>query len=81
VVILNSQPMSFYTPSQLIQDAKRHKIAMLPIAINSCDWRHKFEYFNSVPALRLGLCLIKGISESSAIEAVKVRQKKALQEY
>ncbi|MFT6408187.1 MAG: error-prone DNA polymerase [Arenicella sp.] len=74
--ILNSQPMGFYTPSQLIQDAKRHNIVVLPICINSSDWQHKLEYLNAMPALRLGICLIKGIRQSSAIAAVNARQKK-----
>lgn len=74
--ILNSQPMGFYSPSQLIQDAKRHNIVVLPICINNSDWHHKLEYLNATPALRLGLCLVKGIRESAAIEAVKSRQKK-----
>jgi len=74
--ILNSQPMGFYSPSQLIQDAKRHNIVVLPICINNSDWQHKLEYRNAEPALRLGLCLVKGVRESSAIEAVTSRQKK-----
>jgi error-prone DNA polymerase len=72
--ILNSQPMGFYTPSQLIQDAKRHNIVVLPICINNSDWQHKIEYANGTSALRLGLCLVKGIRQSSAIDAVKARQ-------
>ncbi|MFT5790490.1 MAG: DNA polymerase III alpha subunit [Shewanella sp.] len=66
--------MGFYTPSQLIQDAKRHNIVVLPICINSSDWQYTSEYVNGIPALRLGLSLVKGIRQSSAIGAVKARR-------
>ncbi len=39
--LLNSQPMGFYTPSQLIQDARRHGVAVLPVDVNQSDWDHR----------------------------------------
>jgi error-prone DNA polymerase len=39
--LLNSQPMGFYSPSQLIQDARRHKVTILPIDVNSSGWDHQ----------------------------------------
>ena len=36
--LINSQPMGFYSPSQLVQDAKRHNISILPADINHSDW-------------------------------------------
>ncbi|NVJ59948.1 MAG: error-prone DNA polymerase [Gammaproteobacteria bacterium] len=36
--LLNSQPMGFYSPSQLVQDAKRHGIQVLPANIHNSDW-------------------------------------------
>ncbi|MCF2946533.1 error-prone DNA polymerase [Paraglaciecola aquimarina] len=44
VGLLNSLPMGFYSASQLIQDAKRHNISVLPICINASDYQHKMEY-------------------------------------
>ena len=41
VGLLNSQPMGFYSPSQLIQDARRHGVAVLPIDVNHSDWDHQ----------------------------------------
>ncbi|MDW3190523.1 hypothetical protein R8O02_30415, partial [Vibrio sp. Vb0932] len=32
--LLNSQPMGFYSPSQLVQDARRHGVEVLPICVN-----------------------------------------------
>ena len=68
--LLNSLPMGFYSPSQLIQDAKRHNIEIRPIDVNLSNWAHSLETptatNNKQPALRLGLRLVKGINEESA---------------
>ncbi|MGB0664869.1 MAG: error-prone DNA polymerase [Pontibacterium sp.] len=42
--LLNSQPMGFYSPSQLIQDAIRHGVTVLPVDINASQWQHTLEY-------------------------------------
>src|SRR2546430_9593325 len=36
--LLNAQPMGFYTPSQLIQDARRHGVRVLPVDVRHSDW-------------------------------------------
>lgn len=72
--ILNSQPMGFYSPSQLIQDAKRHNITVLPICINNSHWEHDVEIVDGKQALRLGFCLIKGVSEHSTSLAIQSRK-------
>ncbi|RYY66159.1 MAG: error-prone DNA polymerase, partial [Chitinophagaceae bacterium] len=38
--ILNSQPMGFYQPAQLVQDARNHGVAVLPVDVNFSDWDH-----------------------------------------
>lgn len=38
--LLNSQPMGFYSPSQLIQDAKRHGVKVLPVCVHRSQWQH-----------------------------------------
>ena len=86
--LLNSQPMGFYSPAQLIQDAKRHNITVLPICINNSDWEHSLEAVNGLKAvstlkavnkpelaLRLGLGLVKGVSEKSALKVMAARRK------
>ena len=64
--LLNSQPMGFYSPSQLVQDAQRHQIKVLPIDVLHSHWDHTLEGSTHQPALRLGLRLIKGFSSRSA---------------
>jgi error-prone DNA polymerase len=60
--ILNSQPMGFYQPAQLVQDAKQHGVDIRPIDINYSAWDHKLEEQNGkYKALRLGFRQIKGI--------------------
>jgi len=41
--MLNSQPMGFYAPAQLIQDAKRHGVVVLPVDVCSSDWDSRLE--------------------------------------
>jgi error-prone DNA polymerase len=62
--LLNSQPMGFYSPSQLVQDAQRHNVVVLPPDVNHSQWDHTLE--GSQHKLRLGLRIIRGMSFSSA---------------
>jgi error-prone DNA polymerase len=57
--LLNSQPMGFYAPAQLVQDARRHGVEVLPADVNASDWDCTLEG----GALRLGLRMVKGLSE------------------
>jgi error-prone DNA polymerase len=57
--LLNSQPMGFYAPAQLVQDARRHGVEVLPPDVNASDWDCTLEG----RALRLGLRMVKGLSE------------------
>jgi error-prone DNA polymerase len=76
--LLNSQPMGFYSPSQLIQDARRHGVTVLPIDVNQSDWDHQLldsrPAPQSQPPLRLGLRLVKGLSREGAQRLVEARQ-------
>jgi error-prone DNA polymerase len=72
--LLNSQPMGFYSPSQLLQDAQRHQIEICPIDICHSNWEHSLETRGTAePAIRLGLCLIKGFSPRAAERIVSAR--------
>ena len=64
--LLNSWPMGFYPPAQLIQDARRHAVDVLPICINHSDYDHTMESYKSSYAIRLGLRLVKSFNEESA---------------
>src|SRR5437870_6895572 len=59
--LLNSQPMGFYSPSQLVQDAQRHGVEVKPPDVNLSDWDCTLEN----GALRLGLRMVKGLSEEA----------------
>ena len=61
--LLNSQPMGFYSPSQLVQDAKKHGVKVLSPDIQKSNWDCILEkYGDRKCALRLGFGLIKGLS-------------------
>jgi error-prone DNA polymerase len=62
--ILNSQPMGFYSPSVLVQDAQRHGVAVRPVDVTVSLWDCTLEARNEVPAVRLGLRMVKGLTES-----------------
>ncbi|MFT5038186.1 MAG: error-prone DNA polymerase [Flavobacteriaceae bacterium] len=69
--IMNSQPMGFYSSSQLVQDAQRHNIKVSPIDVNHSDWDHKLHVDNKLinpvkPMIILGFRIIKGLSYKAA---------------
>jgi error-prone DNA polymerase len=57
--LLNSQPMGFYAPAQLVQDARRHGVEVRPPDVQTSDWDCTLED----GALRLGLRMVGGLSE------------------
>ncbi|MDD1783191.1 error-prone DNA polymerase [Enterovibrio sp. ZSDZ35] len=71
--LLNSQPMGFYSPSQLLQDAARHGVTILPVCVNHSLWDHQQVMIDSRPALRLGFRLVKGLSEQGVQKLLKQR--------
>jgi error-prone DNA polymerase len=71
--LLNSWPMGFYAPNQLVQDAKRHQVGLLPICINQSGYEHELEYYRGEWAIRLGFRLIKGVSANIARQLVELR--------
>ena len=52
--LLNSQPMGFYSPSQLVQDAQRHNVAILPVCVNASQDNHTVVSQQNGLAIRLG---------------------------
>lgn len=71
--MLNSQPLGFYSPSQLVQDAKRHDVEVRPIDVMFSDVDSTLEDLPHVPAVRLGLRLIAGLTGDSAARIVEAR--------
>jgi error-prone DNA polymerase len=75
--LLNSQPMGFYSASQLVQDARRHGVTALPVDVNQSDWDHQLldhQHGTHNCPVRLGLRLVKGLSREGAQRVVEARQ-------
>ncbi|MDB5797808.1 MAG: error-prone polymerase [Paucimonas sp.] len=64
--LLNSQPMGFYSPSQLVQDARRHGVEVRPVDACASNWEATLEPAdNDGPAVRLGLNLVAGLQQEA----------------
>jgi len=95
--LLNSQPMGFYAPAQLVQDARRHGVEVRPVDVTVSEWECTLEVGDqrpaaggqspagggeggedgdrgSVPAMRLGLLMVKGLSQAAADRIVAARR-------
>ncbi len=65
--LLNSQPMGFYAPAQIVRDAREHGVEVRPIDINASFWDNAMEPDGRGHlALRLGFRQIRGLSEEDA---------------
>ncbi|WP_087016272.1 error-prone DNA polymerase [Thaumasiovibrio subtropicus] len=76
--LMNSHPMGFYSISQLVQDARRHGITVLPVCVNHSLWDHQvvgLEQEGASPplAIRLGMRIVKGLSQQAAETLVSHR--------
>lgn len=74
--LLNSQPMGFYSPSQLVQDARRHDVHVLPVDIQHSDWDSTLDGVSqkASPAVRLGLNRIRQLSVKAAQRIIRARE-------
>ena len=85
--LLNSQPVGFYAPSQLVQDARRHGVEVLPVDILRSAWEATLEaaampssprqakwVHQPQPAVRLGLGQIKGLSRQAGQRIEQARR-------
>ncbi|MBT5598027.1 MAG: error-prone DNA polymerase, partial [Planctomycetaceae bacterium] len=78
--VINSQPMGFYSVSDLVTDARRHEVIVLPVDVNLSDWNCTLEKtedgtndMNKKLALRLGLKIVRGIRQDDVLRIVKNR--------
>ncbi|MEM1302213.1 MAG: error-prone DNA polymerase, partial [Pseudomonadota bacterium] len=61
--LLNSQPMGFYAPAQIVRDVREHGVVVRPVCINASYWDNTLESDGRGGfALRLGFRQIKGLS-------------------
>ncbi len=88
--VLNSQPMGFYAPAQLVRDAQRHGVRVLPVDVNCSGWDCHLEsgeatlcsqslnrsapQSHPAPSLRLGYRLVRGLSEEKVCGVVAARR-------
>jgi DNA polymerase III alpha subunit len=64
--VLNNQPMGFYSPAVVLNDAKRHGVRILPVDVNESAWEHDTRpNGDGAWALRVGLRQVKGIDEKA----------------
>ncbi|MEW5708710.1 MAG: error-prone DNA polymerase [Pseudomonadota bacterium] len=80
--LLNAQPMGFYAPAQLVQDARRHGVEARPVDVAVSDWDCTLEPAAGAaqPALRLGLRLVKGLPRAAAERIVAARCKRPFED-
>ena len=71
--MLNSQPLGFYTPNQLVQDARRHGVQVRPADVLASDWDCTLEGLPRPPAVRLGLRMVSGLPRAAAERIVAAR--------
>ncbi|MEE8245682.1 MAG: error-prone DNA polymerase, partial [Alphaproteobacteria bacterium] len=64
--LLNSQPMGFYAPAQIVRDAREHGVELRPVDVNASAWDCTLEPGGAGYALRLGLRQIKGLAVADA---------------
>ncbi|MES5097766.1 error-prone DNA polymerase [Agrobacterium sp. BA1120] len=76
VALLNSQPMGFYAPAQLVRDAQNHGVVVRPVCINTSRWDCALEEKVGPErnAVRLGMCLVKGLSNKRAGDIIACRE-------
>ncbi|WP_273825660.1 error-prone DNA polymerase [Pseudomonas asplenii] len=73
--LINSWPMGFYSPDQILQDARRHRLRIRPVDVRASTWDCSLEPDEGPqPALRLGLRMIRGFREEDARQIEAARQ-------
>ncbi|MEO8838006.1 MAG: OB-fold nucleic acid binding domain-containing protein, partial [Herbaspirillum sp.] len=79
VALLNSQPMGFYAPSQLVQDARRHGVVVLSVDVQASTWEAALETTESGRLkVRLGLNLVSGLTPDVGF---RIEEARAIQSF
>jgi error-prone DNA polymerase len=76
--LLNSQPMGFYAPAQLVQDARRHGVEVRPVDVTASDVDCTLEAIETAdqPAVRLGLRMVATLSGDAAARIANARRER-----
>jgi error-prone DNA polymerase len=76
--LVNSQPMGFYAPAQLVRDARAHGVEVRPVDLRTSDWDCTLERrTDGRAALRLGLCMVKRLSREGGRRLLEARAVRA----
>jgi len=78
--LLNSQPMGFYAPSQLIQDARRHGVQLLPVDVQTSEWECTLEMVPDTPKLTPDVLPVASKSISNKSERPLGESERVLQD-
>jgi error-prone DNA polymerase len=73
--LLNSQPMGFYAPAQIVRDAREHGVELREADVNFSDWDNTLEPSGNSFALRLGLRQVDGMTREAAERLIRARDK------
>ncbi|MEL6419953.1 MAG: error-prone DNA polymerase [Pseudomonadota bacterium] len=74
--LLNSQPMGFYAPAQIVRDAREHDIEVRPPDVNYSNWDNTLEPVGAGAfAVRLGLRQVTGMKETEVLRLMDVRDR------
>jgi error-prone DNA polymerase len=80
--LLNSQPMGFYAPAQLVTDARKHGVEVRPVDVGFSQWDCTLEPGpGQKPALRLGFRMISGLSKSVADSIARIRDLRSYESF
>ncbi len=75
--LLNAWPMGFYSPSQLVQDVRRHNVEVRAVDVAASHWESTLEPGSGGPAIRLGLHRVNGLSSAAGMRIQSARTGKA----
>ncbi len=73
--LINSQPMGFYAPAQIVRDAEDHAVVIAPVDVNHSAWNCTLEGDRDNPVIRLGMRLVRGLREVDAERIVNARDR------
>ncbi len=76
--LLNSQPMGFYRPAQLIREAQDHGVRVLPADVSHSDWDSTL---TDPTTVRLGFSLLRGLTEAAATSISTARNREAFRDF
>ncbi|GFE65371.1 error-prone DNA polymerase [Litoreibacter roseus] len=72
--LLNSQPMGFYAPAQIVRDARDHGVEVRAVDVNYSDWNSTLEPCSTGFALRLGMRQVDGVGQDAAERIMAARE-------